>query len=366
MHALTDISAPGFDEEIKNCLIKWGISSVTDVQERALAAGVVVGENLVVCAPTSSGKTLVGEIAVLQALRAGRRSLYLVSHKALADQKFEDFRERFGSETADPVATVALSTGDRDEGNLQGDILIATYEKGLILVLSGQIEPHQSLIVADELQIIGEDGRGPNIEILCTVLLQKNISQLVALTATVENPGDLANWLQCTLVQSYTRDIELHQEIWYQGSGYGITFGQEDGASLNPPDGYPYTVPDAVNLLIEKNRAPILVFTESRREASQYARSFASSRQRFSYGIEVAEQLDLFSEPTEISEDLREFAEKRVAFHTADLAPQERQIIEQEFIKQNFEVCFATSTLAAGVNFPFRNRLVFKTHISIR
>ena len=360
MHALTDISAPGFDEEIKNCLIKWGISSVTDVQERALAAGVVVGENLVVCAPTSSGKTLVGEIAVLQALRAGRRSLYLVSHKALADQKFEDFRERFGSETADPVATVALSTGDRDEGNLQGDILIATYEKGLILVLSGQIEPHQSLIVADELQIIGEDGRGPNIEILCTVLLQKNISQLVALTATVENPGDLANWLQCTLVQSYTRDIELHQEIWYQGSGYGITFGQEDGASLNPPDGYPYTVPDAVNLLIEKNRAPILVFTESRREASQYARSFASSRQRFSYGIEVAEQLDLFSEPTEISEDLREFAEKRVAFHTADLAPQERQIIEQEFIKQNFEVCFATSTLAAGVNFPFRTVLFSK------
>ena len=295
MRALTDVSAPGFDEEIKESLTKWGISGVTDVQERAFAAGVAVGESLVVCAPTSSGKTLVGEIAVLQALRASRRSLYLVSHKALADQKFEDFRERFESETANPAATVALSTGDRDEGDLQGDILIATYEKGLALVLSGQIEPHKSLIVADELQIIGEDGPGPNIEILCTVLLQKNISQLVALTATVENPEELADWLQCKLVQSYTRDVELHQEIWYQGSGYGITFGQEDGGLLNPPDGYPYTVPDAVNFLIKTNRAPVLVFTESRREASQYANSFASSRQRFSHGIEVAEQLDLFS-----------------------------------------------------------------------
>lgn len=360
MRALTDVSAPGFDEEIKESLTKWGISGVTDVQERAFAAGVAVGESLVVCAPTSSGKTLVGEIAVLQALRASRRSLYLVSHKALADQKFEDFRERFESETANPAATVALSTGDRDEGDLQGDILIATYEKGLALVLSGQIEPHKSLIVADELQIIGEDGRGPNIEILCTVLLQKNISQLVALTATVENPEELADWLQCKLVQSYTRDVELHQEIWYQGSGYGITFGQEDGGLLNPPDGYPYTVPDAVNFLIKTNRTPVLVFTESRREASQYANSFASSRQRFSHGIEVAEQLDLFSEPTETSEALRKLAEKRVAFHTADLAPQERQVIEQEFIYQNFEVCFATSTLAAGVNFPFRTVLFSK------
>ena len=360
MRALDDISAPGFDHEIKNSLIKWGISGVTDVQERALTYGVADGKSLVVCAPTSSGKTLVGEIAVLQALRTNRRSLYLVSHKALADQKFEDFRERFESESSNPAATVALSTGDRDEGDLRSDILIATYEKGLVLVLSGQVEPRQCLVVADELQIIGEDGRGPNIEILCTVLLQKNISQLVALTATVENPKDLATWLRCKLVQSYTRDIDLHQEIWYQGSGYGVTFGQEDGALLNPPDGYPYTVQDAVNFLIETNRAPVLVFTESRREASQYAKYFASSRQRFSYGIKVAEQIDLFSEPTEISEDLREFAEKRVAFHTADLAPQERQIIEQAFVNQNFEVCFATSTLAAGVNFPFRTVLFSK------
>ena len=360
MRALDDISAPGFDHEVKNSLIKWGISSVTDVQEQALTHGVADGKSLVVCAPTSSGKTLVGEIAVLQALRANRRSLYLVSHKALADQKFEDFRERFESESSNPAATVALSTGDRDEGDLQSDILIATYEKGLVLVLSGQVEPRQCLVVADELQIIGEDGRGPNIEILCTVLLQKSISQLVALTATVENPEDLASWLGCQLVRSYTRDVELRQEIWFQGSGYGVTFGQEEIAPLNPTDGYPGRVLDAVNFLIDKKRTPVLVFTESRKEASQYAKRFAQSRQRFAHGVEIAQQLDLFSEPTEVSDSLRELVEKRVTFHTADLAPQERQIIEHEFIDQNFEVCFATSTLSAGVNFPFKTILFSK------
>lgn len=229
-----------------------------------------------------------------------------------------------------------------------------------MVIRSGQVEPRQCLVVADELQIIGEDGRGPNIEILCTVLLQKNITQLVALTATVENPEDLASWLGCQLVRSHTRDVELRQEIWFQGSGYGVAFGQEEIAPLNPTDGYPGEVLDAVNFLIDKKRSPVLVFTESRREASQYAKRFAQPRQRFAHGVEIAGQLDLFSEPTEVSDDLRELVEKRVTFHTADLAPQERQIIEREFIAQNFEVCFATSTLSAGVNFPFKTILFSK------
>ena len=111
---------------------------------------------------------------------------------------------------------------------------------------------------------------------------------------------------------------------------------------------------DAVDYLLDRDRAPILVFTESRREASRYATDFARHRQRHASGIGVAEQLDLFSEPTEVSENLRNLAERRIALHTADLTPQERQVIEQGFLDDSFDVCFATSTLAAGVNFPFK------------
>ena len=162
-----------------------------------------------VCAPTSSGKTLIGEIAVLQALRRRHRCLYLVSHKALANQKYTDFETRFSSDKADPSGTVGLSTGDREEGDLQADILIATYEKGLILILTGQIDPQNSVVVADELQIIGEATRGPNVETLCAVLRQRGMRQFLALTATVENPEDLADWLRCSLIQSHTRDVDL-------------------------------------------------------------------------------------------------------------------------------------------------------------
>ena len=354
MRNLTEISGPGVDDQLKESLQRWGFEQLTDIQQRALAAGVASGKSLVVCAPTSSGKTLVGEIAVLHALRRGHRCLYLVSHKALADQKYTDFETRFSSEASNPFGTVGLSTGDREEGDLQADILIATYEKGLVLVLTGQIDPGNSVVVADELQIIGEETRGPNIETLCAILRQRGMTQFLALTATVENPDDLAAWMCCSLVQSHTRDVDLQQEIWYQGQGYGVTFGQELGKHLDHMDKCPSDTLNAVDYLLDRDRAPILVFTESRREASRYATNFARHRQRHASGIVVAEQLDLFSEPTEVSENLRNSAERRIALHTADLTPQERQVIEQGFLEDSFDVCFATSTLAAGVNFPFK------------
>ncbi len=156
MRNLVEIFEPEVDDRLKESLQRWGFEQLIDVQQRALAGGVASGQSLVVCAPTSSGKTLVGEIAVLQALQRRHRCLYLVSHKALANQKYTDFETRFNSDESDPSGTVGLSTGDREEGDLQADILIATYEKGLVLVLTGQIDPQNSVVVADELQIIGE------------------------------------------------------------------------------------------------------------------------------------------------------------------------------------------------------------------
>ena len=353
MSTPADVHGPDVDQTLRQSLTNWGIQQLTDVQCLALEEGVASGESLIVCAPTSSGKTLVGEIAVHQALRRGTRCLYLVSHKALADQKYSDFQRRFSNDASNPFGTVGLSTGDREEGNIQSDILVATYEKGLVLVLAGQINARDSVVVADELQIIGDPNRGPGIEILCTSLRQQGVGQFVALTATVENPNDFASWIQCKLVHSHIRDVDLRQEIWYRNRCYAVTFGQDVG---EPDEGshYPDSTLDVVTHLIKQERAPILVFTESRREASRYATDFGRRRQKHATGIGMAEQLELFSEPTEGSSKLQSSAERRIAFHTADLSPQEREVIEAGFLNNDFDVCFATSTLAAGVNFPFQ------------
>lgn len=352
---IVDATAPGVGPWLIERLRSWNINTLTDVQIRALNAGIANGCSMIVSAPTSTGKTLVGEIAALTALQKGIRAIYLVSHKALADQKYLDFVERFGEKAAEPIASVGLNTGDRAEGEIDAQLIVATYEKALGLMVAGQLKPDDALVVADELQILGEQNRGPDIETLCAVLRQRGIRQFVALTATVENPEDLAGWMSCELVQSFQRDVPLHQQVWYSKRVFQTTFGEDEGHELDlevvPAD-------DAIGVvkqLLDIGRGPVLVFTESRREAAEYALAFGKSRPRVGEGIELAQQLDLFSEPTESSEQLRENAERRVAFHSADLTPQERQVIEAGFLDSKFEVCFATSTLAAGVNFPFRS-----------
>lgn len=343
----------GLDEWLSQKLVSWGITELTDVQQRALKAGAASGKSLIVSAPTSSGKTLIAEIAMMAALRRGMKVTYLVSHRALADQKFLDFTERIGDRAKEPLAHVALSTGDRTEGNADAEVRVATYEKAIGLILTGQIRPGNSLVIADELQILCDASRGPDIETLCAILKQRHVKQFIALTATVENPEDLAGWLECELVKSSVRSTPLHQEIWTPGRVYSLTFGQETGTQ-QPCAVRSLDLKDVVAYLLEQGRGPILVFTETRKEASRYAEDFTGSRVRTSSGVKIAEQLELFSEPTESSEKLKSFAEKCVAFHSADLSAQERQVLEDGFTKSQFEVCFATSTLAAGVNFPFR------------
>lgn len=350
----SEATGPGVTPWLLERLAAWQISTLTDVQVRALAAGAADGRSLIVSAPTSSGKTLIGEIAVLCALRQGIRAVYLVSHKALADQKYQDFVARFGEGAAEPIGSVGLNTGDRNEGDVDARLMVATYEKALGLFLSGQLRPNSALVVADELQILGDPGRGPDIEALCAALRQRGIRQFVALTATVENPEDLAGWMACDLVRSAHRDVPLYQEIWYGGRGYRTRFGDDAGQEVRGAAARSNDIATVVDHLLGQGRGPVLVFTESRREASNLATTFGQSRPRVGEGIALAQQLDLFAEPTESSDQLRENAERRVAFHTADLSPQERQVIEGGFTDGKFEVCFATSTLAAGVNFPFR------------
>ncbi|HOI75917.1 MAG TPA: DEAD/DEAH box helicase [Syntrophales bacterium] len=350
----------GIDDDFVRILSSWGIETFTHIQQVALRAGVADDKSMVVCAPTSSGKTLVGEIAILNSLRKGRKCIYLVSLKALADQKYDDFEKRFGEKSKEPLGTVGLSTGDRDEGEINPQLLVATYEKALGLLLSGQLDTREALVVADELQIIADPTRGPNIEALCAVLRQIGFGQFIALTATVGNPKDIAHWLNCKLAISDTRDIDLHQEVWFENSAHRLTYGQEAGKDISYKSGAPSDVLNAVDFLLSDNRGPVLVFTESRREAIEYAKEYSKKRARTTDGIVIAQQLDLFSEPTESSEQLKDNVERRVVFHTADLTQQERQVIEQCFIDSKFEVCFATSTLSAGVNFPFQTVMIPK------
>ena len=115
---IDEASGPGIDDWLIDRLRGWGTSDFTDVQVKALHAGIADACSMVVSSPIPSGKTLIGEIAASLALRAGTRAIYFVSHKALADQKYIDFVARFGEGAAHPIASVGLNTGDRQKATL--------------------------------------------------------------------------------------------------------------------------------------------------------------------------------------------------------------------------------------------------------
>ena len=355
----TDTSAAKLTTLLTSCLEEWGIESLTDIQNLAIAAGVPLGSSAIICAPTSSGKTLIGELAIANALSDNLGALYLVSHKALADQKFDDFTARFSTPKWNSDVTVGISTGDREEGDVRCRVLISTYEKALGLILAGRIKVDRSVIIADELQILGEKGRGASVETLCTLIRQRQPYQFVGLTATVENPEDLSAWMNCQSVRSVKRDVDLIQTIRYDGLQYTVKFGQTDGDTTEDTLGYT-DVCSVVREVIDDGCGPVLVFTETRREASELSGEYSEKCERKAAGLVISRQIELFSEPTESSQDLISQAERRVTFHTADLTPDERTIIEAGFMNSTFDVCFATSTLAAGVNFPFRTVIIPK------
>ena len=342
-----------------SCLQEWGIQSLTDIQTRAVEAEVPLGSSAIVCAPTSSGKTLIGELALANALSNGLDALYLVSHKALAEQKFSDFIDRFSGPTWASAVTVGISTGDREEGDVNCRLLVSTYEKALGLILAGRLRVSRTVIIADELQILGEAGRGPSVETLCALLRQRQPAQFVGLTATVENPEELAAWMNCEVVRSAKRDVDLIQTILHDGKQYTVRFGQEDGETTADTFGQ-VDLLGVIRKVLQDGFGPVLVFTETRREALEMAGHYCEKCQRAADGIAISQQLELFTEPTESSQQLMSNAERRVTFHTADLTPDERSVIETGFINASFDVCFATSTLAAGVNFPFRTVIISK------
>ena len=195
-----------------------GFSELRPCQTKALKAGLLDDKNLLVCTPTGSGKTLIAEIAALDSIinRKGK-AIYIMPLKALANEKFKDFKKKYGK-----LAKIALSIGDLDSA----DPYLADYD--LILTTSEKLDSlirHQAhwlkdvkVVIVDEIHLMNDPGRGPTLEILITILrkLLKNI-QIIALSATIGNPEELAEWLNAELLIDDWRPVKLRKGVYLEG-----------------------------------------------------------------------------------------------------------------------------------------------------
>ena len=204
-------------QNIYDELIRLNLSVLRPSQIKSINKGIFEGKNLLVCTPTASGKTLVGELAMLNLLLNNNedgkfKAVYVVPLKALANEKFRQFTKRYTQ------FKTALTSGDMDSDDrylINYDIIITTSEK-----LDSLTRHHCPwlkdirVLIVDEIHLLTDTTRGPTLEILITLLRNELKGlQLIGLSATIGNAKELAKWLKAELIEDSWRPVRLDQGV---------------------------------------------------------------------------------------------------------------------------------------------------------
>jgi len=355
---IADLAIP---ESVKEIIIKSGIVELYPPQEEAINAGALEGRNLVLASPTASGKTLVAELCALKhILEKKGKTIYLTPLRALANEKFEEFKKYTSIRKLNGKrVTVGISTGDYDSSDPwleRYDIIITTNEKAdSLLRHRAKWMNDISLVVADEVHLLNAAERGPTLEVVLARLMQINPDlQILALSATINNVEEIAEWLKAEYITTEWRPILLkegvllHDEVQYKDGDARKIEKKTKNSVLN------------ISLSTVKAGGQALIFATTRRNAVMLAKKSAREIEEvLSKPVKRALQRDAekilaTGEKTRISELLAELVKCGTAFHHAGLSSGHRRIIEDSFRQGKIKVLTATPTLAFGVNLPAR------------
>ena len=340
-----------------------GLTKLYPPQNDAIKAGLLKGKSVLVSAPTASGKTLIATLAIISYLSKNKgKVIYLSPLRALAAEKFLEFKKLEKISIGNKIK-VGISTGDYEniEKKLEkNNVLILTNEKmDSIIRHEAEWIDEIGLVISDEIHLIGDDSRGPTLEMILTHLKElEHKPQILGLSATITNSHEIANWLGCKLVDSKWRPVPLFEGVY-------------DGGLVTMSDGTTFEVANTIRGI------PIDLGVQCVQEGGQsliFAETRIRSKSLAIKAVEVIEQLlekkeldelEKISkkiltnnEQTDLVKTLAILVKKGVAFHHAGLNQTCRQIIETEFRKGTIKLLSSTPTLAAGVNLPARRVVI--------
>ena len=354
----------------------WGIQHLHPPQAEA-APSILRGDNTLVAIPTASGKSLLAYMGMIKRLsegHAGSKAIYIVPLKALAMEKYEDL-----SAVAEAMGySVGLGIGDAtaEAKNIDDcNILVCTSEKlDSLLRHRAELVSDVCCVVADEFHLMNDGTRGPTLEINLTRLRHiKPDAQIIALSATVGNSPDLAEWLNANLIQSDWRPVALEYATFHdfhveprkiQSPG-----DESEHDQLSPPRDLEGLKSHPVWSVVDDGltqEAQVLMFVGTRRSAQSEAKNLAKrvrkrlekeDPERLVALKALAERLTGRSQ-SNLAEQLAACLASGVGFHHAGLTNGQRKDVEQAFKDGLLVALTATPTLAAGVNLPARRVLV--------
>ena len=346
-----------------------------DAFQKSAIAALNADRSVVVCAPTGSGKTLIGEYAIYRALLQGRRVFYTTPLKALSNQKLRDFRDRFGSNM------VGLLTGDASI-NREAPILVMTTEifrnmlYGTPIGQVGTSLVGVETVVLDECHYMNDRQRGTVWEesiIYCPTEIQ-----LVALSATIANSDQLTDWINqvhgpTELIYSSFRPVPLEFHFCNPKGLFPLlnnsyskinprlkpkrgTSDQKNGARPEAP-----SLAYILTQLMSRDMLPAIYFIFSRRGCDKAVESLGTmSLVNEAEAEQLKWQIDQFlrRNPEAGRSGQVEPLYRGIAAHHAGILPAWKGLVEELFQQGLIKVVFATETLAAGINMPARTTLI--------
>ncbi len=340
-----------------------GFKKLYPPQADSVESGLLDGKSILVSAPTASGKTLIAMLAMLSYLSKNKgKVIYLSPLRALAAEKFSEFKKLEKISMGNRVK-VAISTGDFEniEKNLEkSNVLILTNEKMDSIIRHGaEWVEDIGLVISDEVHLIGDENRGPTLEMILTQLkLLDSKPQIVGLSATITNSDEIADWLGCSLVKNDWRPVPLSEGVC-------------DGGTITMSDGKTSEVdlslrgtPIDLGVQSVQQGGQSLVFAETRARSKSLATKASDvisqmlEKKEITKLTKISKKLLTENEHTELVKTLALLVKKGVAFHHAGLNQRCREIIEEEFRNGAIKLLSSTPTLAAGVNLPARRVVI--------
>jgi helicase len=340
-----------------------GLTKLYPPQADSVKAGLLKGKSVLVSAPTASGKTLIATLAMISFLSKNKgKVIYLSPLRALASEKFLEFK-KLEKLTIGNKIKVGISTGDFENAEKKlekNNILILTNEKMDSVIRKGvEWIDEIGLVISDEVHLIGDDSRGPTLEMVLTQLKRlEHKPQILGLSATITNSNELANWLGCKLVENQWRPVPLSEGVY-------------DGGMVTMSDGKTFEVDNTIrgtpiDLGVQciQEGGQSLIFAETRTRSKSLATKAMDvigqllEKKELDELEKISKKILTGNENTDLVKTLAILVKKGVAFHHAGLNQSCRQIIETEFRKGKIKLLSSTPTLAAGVNLPARRVVI--------
>ena len=354
----------------QSVLDRWreeGIEELNPLQLEAINdAGVTVGRTVLASAPTTSGKTLIAELAALSAIDRGRKAVFLLPTRALVNEQYAHFRRLYepaGLQVVRAAGSMNNHVGQMLEGRFE--LAVLTYEKFISLALRDPgLLRFVGTIVLDEMQILGEPDRGPLVELFLTMLRRRHERepgpQIIGLSAVLGEDHGLDEWLSAAAVSTTNRVVPLHEGVLTTTGRFrfihrdsGAADGIEDYDDLLPQaEGFEELLPRLIGTLVADGEK-VIVFRNSREKAQVTAEELANvlNLPRAEHALAALSN----SESSQSLDRLRRCLSGGVAFHIAPLSDADKLAIEKSFRDEDaneVRVLVSTTTLAQGVNLP--------------